>query len=66
MEYKKYRIVADDFAGYECQCWRLWWPFWIEMNGTNTHSSLDAAKKYIEKYSTIYWQSDNNINNEKN
>jgi len=43
----KYRIVTDRYLGYECQVWRWYWPFWSQMNFTNTHHSIEAAKKYI-------------------
>jgi hypothetical protein len=50
---KQYRIVEDAFAGYECQCKRWWFPFWIQMHDrgrfTNTFHSLDKAKAFIEK-----------------
>ena len=50
----KYRIVADRFGGYECQKMRWWFPVWLQMGYTNTHSSMDAAKKYIEKDCKVY------------
>ena len=44
-----YRIVTDEFAGYEVQSWRWWWPFWVQ--GTiNTHSSIAEAEEYAEEY----------------
>jgi len=45
----KYRIVSDRYLGYECQIWRWYWPFWVQMGFTNTHSSIEDAKRYI------YW-----------
>ena len=49
----KYRIVTDRYAGFECQVWRWWWPFWVQMSGrngmiANTHGSIDAAKEFIK------------------
>jgi len=54
---KKYRIVTDKFAGYECQIWRLWWPFWVQMNWTNTNSLIEKAKEYIrnKKNGAVVW-----------
>lgn len=47
MKLKKYRVVRDNYSGYEVQTWRAWFPFWIE-GKVNTHISLEQAKKYIE------------------
>jgi hypothetical protein len=49
MKTRKYRIVRDNYAGYECQIWRIWWPFWVQMGSTNTHGTLERAEEYIEK-----------------
>ena len=49
MKIRKYRIVRDNYSGYECQIWRIWWPFWIQME-INTHSTLERAEEYIEEY----------------
>jgi len=44
----KYRIVKDNFAGYEAQ-FRYWWmPFWKQINFTNTSSTIENAKKIID------------------
>lgn len=48
MKFKKYRVVRDNYCGYEVQTWRAWFPFWIQ-GKVNTHSSLEQAKKYINK-----------------
>lgn len=50
MKIIKYRIVEDLYAGYEVQIWRLWFPFWIQKNVTNTYSTLEKAKKAIQLY----------------
>ena len=50
MKTRKYRIVRDNYAGYECQIWRIWWPFWVQMGSSNTHGTLERAEEYIEKY----------------
>ena len=47
MRLKKYRIVRDRYLGYECQVWRLWFPFWVQMDFTNTHSTIENAKEFI-------------------
>jgi hypothetical protein len=48
MKFTKYRIVRDNYAGYEVQKWRFWFPFWVECDYMNTHLSLERAKRYIE------------------
>lgn len=57
MKIKKFRIVSDSYAGYECQIWRIWWPFWVQMGFTNTHTTLEKAKEFIANYKKVYWQS---------
>ena len=49
----KYRIVTDNYNGYEAQ-WRPWWsPIWFVMDdmgtGTNTFKTVEEAKAFIEK-----------------
>lgn len=50
----KYRIVTDNYAGYEVQVKRWWFPFWVQctMGGSNcnTHVSIEAAKRYIKSH----------------
>lgn len=49
----RYRIVKDDYLGYECQIWRLWFPFWCEMNFCNTHHTLERAIESIENHRKV-------------
>jgi hypothetical protein len=49
----RYRIVRDGYAGFECQKWRLWFPFWLQMGYANTHPSIDVAISYIENDGTV-------------
>ena len=59
MKLRKYRIVRDNYCGYECQVWRLWFPFWLQMNGVNTHISLESAIHYIKKREKkVVWKSE--------
>jgi hypothetical protein len=44
----RYRIVKDNYSGYECQKWRLWFPFWLQMGFSNTYPSIEQAIKFIE------------------
>lgn len=40
----EYRVVGDNFAGYEAQ-FRPWWsPWWFQCFGINTRSSPEGAE----------------------
>jgi len=52
----RYRIVKDDCAGYECQKWRIWFPFWFQI-GMNTHCTIDHAIGFIVKNKTVVMSS---------
>ena len=47
MKLKRFRIVKDNYSGYEAQIWRVWWPFWTQMGFTNTHTTIEDAERYI-------------------
>ena len=53
--WKKYRIVSDNYLGYEVQCWRIWMPFWLQCRGpsgpANTHPSIGKAREYARRHS---------------
>lgn len=49
MAKKQYRIVTDEFLGYGVQYSYWWFPFWIELDWGNTHSTISKAKEYIEQ-----------------
>ena len=49
---RRYRIVRDNYLGYEVQS-RIWWfPFWLECRSrigiSNTHHTIEKAKEFIE------------------
>lgn len=48
---KKYRVVRDDWSGFEVQEKSWWWPFWVQSRRggayANTHKTLEAAKDFI-------------------
>lgn len=46
----RYRIVKDEWLGYEVQSWRWWFPFWIQVGFTNTHQTPEDAEKWLSKY----------------
>lgn len=53
MRTKKYRVVTDDYLGFEAQVWRIWFPFWVKMSEDdlriNTHLSLESAVAFIKR-----------------
>lgn len=44
----KYRIVKDDYLGYEVQQKSWWWPFWVQTGGINTHMTLEKAERWAK------------------
>lgn len=55
----KYRVVLDAYSGFEAQYRKWWMPFWLQINGVNTSSSLDAAKVIIKahrEYRKVLWK----------
>tara|TARA_R110000851_G_scaffold275123_1_gene427760 strand:+ start:561 stop:770 length:210 start_codon:yes stop_codon:yes gene_type:complete len=46
---RRFRIITDNFAGFEVQIKHWYSPFWIELNGLNTEGSIESAKELIEK-----------------
>ena len=41
---KKYRIVMDMYNGYAIEVWRWWFPFWVEVHGSNSLSSIEELE----------------------
>jgi len=46
----RYRIVTDNYAGYQVQVWHWWWPFWVQAAFSNTHSTLERARKFAKNH----------------
>jgi hypothetical protein len=44
----QYRIVRDTYAGYEVQVRRWWFPFWVQLGFSNTHTSVERAEAWSE------------------
>lgn len=44
----KYRIIRDNYAGFEVQKWRWHYPFWTQLNFVNTNISINQAIRRIE------------------
>jgi len=47
----KYRIVKDNWCGFEVQCKRWWWPFWIQCDCANTHLTIEGARAFAKSHS---------------
>lgn len=47
----KYRIVRDNYAGYEVQIKRWWFPVWLQAGFSNTHISIESAEAYARGHS---------------
>jgi len=45
----RYRIVEDNYAGFEVQ-YRKWYvPFYLFFGGINTHPSFEKAREYLKQ-----------------
>lgn len=51
----EFRIVTDNYAGYEVQFRTWYWPFWRQAEFSNTFHSVDKAKEFIEEYKKKYY-----------
>lgn len=51
----KYRVVRDQFAGYELQILRWYFPFWREVgdfkNQVNTFANIEGAIEFARQHS---------------
>ena len=51
---RRYRIVTDEYSGYEAQVKYWWFPFWFQLpdtfRRTNTHSTVEQAEELIQKH----------------
>ena len=46
----KYRVVTDNYLGYEAQ-YRPWFlPFWQQLNRTNTRSTIEEALELCKTF----------------
>ena len=44
----KYRIIRDNYGGFEVQKWRWYFPFWLQLDCVNTNFSVEQAIRRIE------------------
>ena len=50
----KYRIVIDNYLGYEVQIKKWWFPFiWIQCSGINTFSSVEKCEAFIANHKKV-------------
>lgn len=46
----KYRVVDDEYCGYEAQVKYWWFPFlWLQI-GINTSATVESARRVIERH----------------
>lgn len=47
---REYRIVTDEYSGFEAQ-FRPWWsPFWLAVDFSNTSSTIEWAEDRIRRH----------------
>ena len=46
----KYRIVTDNFSGYEAQFKRWWCPCWLPCGVINTSATVEMARKVCDRH----------------
>lgn len=46
---RKYRIVTDNYSGFEVQTKVWYWPFWQQLGFSNTYQTIIEAEKRIER-----------------
>jgi hypothetical protein len=44
----KYRIIRDNYGGFEVQKWKWYFPFWLQLDYVNTNLSVEQAIRRIE------------------
>lgn len=49
----EYRIVRDNYLGYEVQHRTWWWPFWRETGFCNTHATVERAEEFARKHAQL-------------
>lgn len=61
MNWKKWRIVTDEYLGYEVQYRWIFWPFWLQHDISNTHLTIESAKRQLEraKHKVVYTEAPN-------
>lgn len=46
----RYRIVRDNYSGFEAQVKYWWWPFWLQIDyitGCNTSYTVEQAREVV-------------------
>ncbi len=46
----KYRVVTDNYLGYEAQYKPWFLPFWQQLNGANTRSTIEEALELCKAF----------------
>lgn len=61
----EYRIVRDNYCGFEVQIRRWWWPFWCQADFSNTHSSIEAAEQWAKVHAASHVKYLGNLSEQK-
>lgn len=56
--YRRFKIMRDSYAGYEVRVWRAWWPLWLQVDGCNTHTTLDSCVYQILRIYHIEYEAE--------
>jgi len=52
----KYRIVTDNWLGYEVQVKKWWFPIWVQAHSkpgyTNTYPTIEKAEEFARNHSS--------------
>ncbi len=46
----KYRVVTDNYLGYEAQYKPWFLPFWQQLDGINTHPTIEKALEMCKTF----------------
>lgn len=46
----KYRVVTDNYLGYEAQYKPWFLPFWQQLDGINTHPTIEKALEMCKAF----------------
>lgn len=59
--WKRYRIIEYRSGGFDepiyyiVECWRLWWPFWMQPLGRgNFNSNIESARRYAHRHNADF------------
>lgn len=48
--WRRVMVCPDSYAGYEVRVWYIFWPFWKQVDGVNTHQNREGAIAWADAY----------------